>query len=106
MADRTIGGKPCCNVAGIVRALIIGSMTTDTCCVGQVEIVIYVAGAAGHGYVRSCERKPGGTVIKVGLKPCIHSVARLAICRKATRNVVRRNRVLEIADVAGIAVRR
>jgi hypothetical protein len=106
MADRTIGGKPCCSMAGIVRALIIGSMASDTCCAGQAEIIIHMAGAAGHGYVRSCKRKSRGVVIKVGLKPCIHPVARLAICRKATRNVIRRNRVLEIPDMAGIAVRR
>jgi hypothetical protein len=106
MADRTIRGKSCCSVTGIVRTLVIGSMTTDTCCAGQAEVIVHVAGAAGHGYVRSCQRKSGGAVIEVGLKPCIHTMARLAICRKATANVVRRSRILEVADVTGIAVRR
>ena len=80
MADSTIGRKACCSMAGIVRALIVGSMTSDTSCAGQVEVIIYMAGAAGHGRVRSCKRKPRRVVIKVGLNPCIHPVTRLAIC--------------------------
>jgi hypothetical protein len=91
-------------MAGIGRALIIAAMTTDACCAGQAEVIVHMTGAAGHGYVRSCKRKPRGVVVKVGLKPRIHTMARLAICRKATRNVIRRNSILEVAHVAGIAV--
>ena len=80
MADRTIGRKACCSMAGIVRPLIIGSMTSDTSCAGQVEVIVHMAGAAGHSRVRSCKRKPRRVVIKVGLNPCIHPVTRLAIC--------------------------
>ena len=99
MTDRTIGGKPRRNVTGIVRGLKISSMTSNTCCVGEVEIIVHMARAARNGHVGPCKRKSRGVVIEVGLKPCIHAVARLAICRKATRDVIRRGSILKIPNM-------
>jgi len=106
MADRTVGRECCRRMVGVGGSSIIGLMAINARHFGQVVIVIDVAGRAGHGHVGSGERKSGGAVIEVCLKPRIHSVARLAICGKTGADVIRRQRILEIPHVAGIAVRR
>jgi len=95
-------------VIGIRGALKVLHVTVGAggICGSQVVVVVHMAGTARHAHMRSGEWKPGGTVVKVGLKPCIHSVAGLAICGKASRHVIRCNGVLEIPRVTGIALGR
>lgn len=75
-------------------------------CRSQVVVVVHMAGSTRHAYMRSRERKSRGAVVKVHLKPGIHSVASLAICGKAGADVIRRHGVLEIPRVAGVALGR
>ena len=75
-------------------------------CASQTEVVAHMAGSAGNAHVRAGEWKSGSTVVKVCLKPRIHSVAVLAGRREAGHHVVRRLRILEIPHVTRIAVRR
>jgi len=75
-------------------------------CASQTEVVAYMAGSAGNAHVRAGERKSCSTVVKVCLKPRVHSVASLASCGKAGHHVVRRLRILEILHVTRIALGR
>lgn len=106
MANRAVGRKSCCGVARVGCALVIGLMTNDARRASQIVVVIDVAGSAWHGHVCASQRKSGGVVVKVGFKPCIYSVAGLAICRETVGNVIWSNCALEIPHVAGIALRR
>jgi hypothetical protein len=108
MARLTIRGKATLDVIGIRRVLEVLHVTGGAggICGSQIVVAVHMTGSAGHAYMPSGEWKSGGAVIKVGLKPCIHSVAGLAIRGKAGRNVIRRNRVLEIPHVTGIALGR
>ena len=65
-----------------------------------------MAGSAGDTDMRAGEGKSGGAVVEIRFRPGIHSVAGLARCGKAGRNVIGRNGVLEIPRVAGIALGR
>jgi hypothetical protein len=95
-------------VIGIRGVLEVHHMTSGTggICASQTEVVVYMAGSAGHAHVRAGKRKAGSTVVKVCLKPRVHSVAGLASRGKAGHHVVRRLRILEILHVTRIAVRR
>lgn len=106
MAHRTVRRKCCCRVVWIGRSSIVGLMAIDARHFGQVVVVIDVAGSARYCHVRSGERKSRGAVIKVCLKPRIHSVASLAIGGKAAADVIGVRRTLEIPHVAGITIRR
>ena len=108
MAGLAICGKSAQHMIGIRRALEILHVAGGAggICDGQIVVVVYVARSARHAYVRSSERKPCCTVIKVGLKPGIHPMARLAIYGKAGPHVIRRHSALKIPHVAGIAISR
>lgn len=105
MTNCTVGGESCRSVTRVHRSLKVGLVTTDTCGAGQVVVVIDVARCAGHGHMRASQRKSRGAVVKAGLKPCIHAMTGLAVCRKAVGDVIWRDRVLKIPHVAGIALR-
>ena len=108
MARLAIRGKATEHVIGIRSALEIRHVTggASGTCGRQIEVVIHMAGSAGHAHVRAGQRKSRGAVVKVGHQPGIDPVAGLAIGGKAGRHVIRRQRVLEIPHVAGIALRR
>ena len=108
MARLAIRGKAARDVIWIRGALEVLHVARGAGSIGgtQIVVVVYVAGSARHAYVRAGQGKPSGIVVKIGLKPCIHSVASLAICGKARRNVIGRNCTLKIAGVARIALRR
>jgi hypothetical protein len=108
MARLAIRGKATLDVIGIRSALEVLHVTGGAggICGSQIVVVVHMTGSAGHAYMRSGEWKSGGAVVKVGFKPCIHSVAGLAIRGKAGRNMIRCSRVLEIPHVAGIALGR
>jgi len=72
----------------------------------QIVVVVHMAGSARHAHVRAGQRKPRGVMVKIGLKPRIHSVASLAICGKARRDMTGRNRILKVPRMAGVALRR
>jgi len=94
-------------VIGIGRASEILHVTgrAGSICGRQTEVVIHMARSAGHAHVRPGQRKSRGAVVKVGHQPGVYSVAGLAIGGKTGRHVIRRQRILEIPRVAGIAVR-
>jgi hypothetical protein len=106
MAHLAIRGKATLDVIWIRRALEVRHVTGRArgICSGQVVVAIHVAGSAGHGYVRSGQRKSGRAVIEVRLNPGIHRMAGFASCGEAGGNVIWRNRILEIPHVAGIAL--
>jgi len=108
MARLAIRGKATEHVIGIRSALEIRHVTggASGTCGRQIEVVIHMAGSAGHAHVRAGQRKSRGAMVKVGHQPGIDPVAGLAIGGKAGRHVIRRQRVLEIPHVAGIALRR
>jgi len=58
MTYRAVGGKCCGHVVGVRCASIIVLMTTNTRAIAELEIIIDVAGRAGHAHVRASERKP------------------------------------------------
>jgi len=99
MADRAVGRKCCCRVAGVSRPLIIGLMAIDTRCAGQVVIVIDVARSAGHAHVRTGQRKAGQGVIEGRVGPGCCCMARLAIGGKAAQDVIGVCGALELLHV-------
>jgi len=52
MTNRAVGGKCCGHVVGIRCASVIVLMTTNTRAIAQLEIIIDVAGSAGHAHMR------------------------------------------------------
>jgi hypothetical protein len=69
MADGAVGRKGRRHVAGVGCALVIGLMTIDTGRVGQLVVVIDVAGSAGHRHVRAGQRKSGQGMVKGCVRP-------------------------------------
>ena len=59
MTYRAVGGKCCGHVVGIRCASVIVLVTINTRATAQLEIIIDVAGSAGHAHVRASQRKPG-----------------------------------------------
>jgi len=53
MTYRAVGGKRCGHVVGVRCASVIVLMTTNTRAIAQLEIIIDVAGSAGHAHVRA-----------------------------------------------------
>ena len=108
MAHLAVRGKTTLDMVGVRSALEIPHVTSGAgnICGSQVVVIVHMAGSAGDSDMRADERKTGGAVVEVRFRPGIHSVACLARCGEAGRNVIWRNGILEIPRVAGIALGR
>jgi hypothetical protein len=108
MACLAVRGKTTLDMVGVRRALEIPHVTGGAGSIwrSQIVVVVHMAGSAGDTDMRAGERESGGAVVEVRFRPGIYSVTGLARCGEAGRNVIRRNSILEIPQVAGIALGR
>ena len=100
MARGAGGGKTRRDVIGILRTGEIGRMAGIAIRRNGVEVVVDVAGSAGHGDVSAGKREDRDRVIEGGSGPVAGVVALRAVGGKASRDMVRVGGALQIRLMA------
>lgn len=88
------------DVVRIRRAAVVLRMAPVTVRGQSRVVVVHVATGAGHGRVRTCERKTGVVVIKRRLRPRGCVVAHITLLREPGRSVVRVVRIRVVGEMA------